>query len=49
MTRPTDLQFRPPDERTGCDYELDIKVTYDGQFCDIGENTHDNPKGYNLP
>ena len=45
--RPTDLGFRPPDERTA-EYNMDVRVTRDGSFLDITDLPQ-NPKGYNLP
>lgn len=45
--RPTQLQFRPPDERTA-EYDVDIAVTRDGHLLDICEEKQ-NPKGYTLP
>ena len=45
--RPTELGFRPPDERTA-EFNQEVKVTRDGTLLDITE-AKQNPKGYNLP
>lgn len=46
--RPTDLGFRPPDERTA-DYNYDVNITRDGHHLNIKDDTKQNPKGYNMP
>ena len=46
--RPTDLGFRPPDERTA-EYDLDVLVTNTGHHINLCDDQPQNPKGTNLP
>ena len=48
MSRPTSLQFRAPDERTG-EFNVDLEVNKEGKRLDITQGTRKNPKGTNLP
>lgn len=46
--RPTQLGFRPPDERTA-EFNVDCLITRDGTHLNIINDTNQNPKGYSLP
>lgn len=48
MSRPTNLGFRAPDERTA-EHNIDLTVNKEGKKYDICQDTKANPKGTNLP
>ena len=48
MSRPTQLGFRAPDERTA-EYNVDLTMNKEGKRYQILEETKVNPKGSNLP
>jgi len=45
--RPTQLDFRPPDERTA--EHFDVVMDNTGHKLAISDDKHSNPKGYSLP